>query len=139
MRSLICTYVFIVLCTFSAHAQDQEDPPKVAYLKEKDTVTGLEVKPEFPGGVGAFYNQINKKFKIPNVKQNITARIYLSFVIEKDGTMSSYKVLKDPGYGLADELIRVLKLIKDKWSPGMQKGKPVRASYNLPLTINIKD
>jgi len=51
--------------------------------------------------------------------------------------MSSYEILKEPGYGLADELIRVLKTIKEKWSPGMIDDKPVRVSYNLPLTLNI--
>lgn len=99
---------------------------------------GLAVQPEFPGGIQAFYNYVNKNFKVPEVDQDMTARIYVSFVVEKDGTLTAIKVLRDPGYGLGKEAERVLKSLKTKWSPGIQNGKPVRAQYNLPITINIK-
>jgi len=99
---------------------------------------GLQVQPEFPGGMTAFYSYVNKNFRIPELDQDMTARIYVSFVVEKDGSLTAIKVLRDPGYGLGKEAERVLKSLKTKWSPGIQNGKPVRASYNLPITINIK-
>jgi len=99
---------------------------------------GLQVQPEFPGGIAAFYTYVNKNFRIPELDQDMTARIYVSFVVEKDGSLTAIKVLRDPGYGLGKEAERVLKSLKTKWSPGIQNGKPVRASYNLPITINIK-
>lgn len=99
---------------------------------------GLQVQPEFPGGVAAFLNYVQRNFRIPEVDQDMTARIYVQFVVEKDGTLTAIKVLRDPGYGLGKEAERVLKSVKTKWSPGIQNGKPVRASYNLPITINIK-
>ncbi|MXN92893.1 energy transducer TonB [Flavobacterium sp. Sd200] len=99
---------------------------------------GLQVQPEFPGGMAAFYSYVNKNFRIPELDQDMTARIYVSFVVEKDGSLTAIKVLRDPGYGLGKEAERVLKSLKTKWSPGIQNGKPVRASYNLPITINIK-
>lgn len=99
---------------------------------------GLQVQPEFPGGIAAFLGYVQKNFRIPEVDQDMTARIYVSFVVEKDGTLTDIKVLRDPGYGLGKEAMRVLKSVKTKWSPGIQNGKPVRASYNLPITINIK-
>ncbi|PZR16235.1 MAG: energy transducer TonB [Flavobacterium psychrophilum] len=99
---------------------------------------GLQVQPEFPGGIQAFYGYVNKNFRIPEIDQNMTAKIYVSFVVEKDGTLTAIKILRDPGYGLGKEAERVLKSLKTKWSPGIQNGKPVRASYNLPITINIK-
>jgi len=99
---------------------------------------GLQVQPEFPGGIAAFYTYVNKNFRIPELEQDMTARIYVSFVVERDGTLTAIKVLRDPGYGLGKEAERVLKSLKTKWSPGIQNGKPVRASYNLPITINIK-
>jgi protein TonB len=68
----------------------------------------------------------------------MTAKIYVSFVVEKDGSITAIKVVRDPGYGLGKEAERVLKSVKTKWSPGIQNGKPVRASFNLPITINIK-
>jgi len=99
---------------------------------------GLQVQPEFPGGMAAFYKYVNNNFRIPEIDQNMTAKIYVSFVVEKDGSLTAIKVLRDPGYGLGKEAERVLKSLKIKWSPGIQNGKPVRASYNLPITINIK-
>ncbi|MNT81451.1 Gram-negative bacterial tonB protein [compost metagenome] len=61
----------------------------------------------------------------------------MSFVIEKDGSMTDIQVKKDPGYGLGKEAVRVLKSLKTKWSPGMMQGKAVRTAYNLPITIQI--
>jgi len=99
---------------------------------------GLQVQPEFPGGIAAFYSYVNKNFRVPELDNDMNAKIYVSFVVEKDGTLTAIKVLRDPGYGLGKEAERVLKSLKVKWSPGIQNGKPVRASYNLPITINIK-
>ena len=128
-----------MLFVLSAKAQGQT--PALPSFTQEETTLGaadVKIKPEFPGGVNAFYGFINKRYRLPKVKDNMTARVYVKFVIEKDGSMSNYEILKDPGYGMADELIRVLKTIKEKWSPGVIDGKPVRVSYNLPLTLNIK-
>jgi len=99
---------------------------------------GLQVQPEFPGGIAAFYSYVTKNFRTPELDNDMNAKIYVSFVVEKDGTLTAIKILRDPGYGLGKEAERVLKSLKVKWSPGIQNGKPVRASYNLPITINIK-
>ncbi|MCO6148049.1 energy transducer TonB [Flavobacterium sp. NRK1] len=100
--------------------------------------TGLEKQPEFPGGIAAFYQLVNKNFTVPEINKDLVAKIYVSFVIEKDGTMSEIKAVRDPGYGLGEEAKRVLESIDQKWSPAVKDGQPVRASYNLPITINIK-
>jgi protein TonB len=100
---------------------------------------GLQVQPEFPGGIAAFLTYVQRNFRIPEVEQNMVARIYVSFVVEKDGTLTDIKVTRDPGYGMGKEAERVLRSVKTKWSPGIQNGKPVRARYNLPITINIKE
>ncbi|AWH86893.1 energy transducer TonB [Flavobacterium album] len=99
---------------------------------------GLQVQPAYPGGMDAFYKYVNNNFRIPEIDQNMVAKIYVSFVVEKDGSMTQIKILRDPGFNLGKEAERVLKSMKKKWEPGIQNGKPVRASYNLPITINIK-
>lgn len=93
--------------------------------------------PEFPGGINKFYNYIGKNFETPEVNGESSIRIYVSFVVEKDGSMSNIQVKNDPGYGLGNEAVRVLKSMKTKWSPGMMGTKPVRTSYNLPITIQM--
>ena len=91
--------------------------------------------PEFPGGIKKFYTYVGNNFEKPELDSENAIRVSVSFVIEKDGSMTDIKVLKDPGYGLGAEAIRVLKSLKTKWSPGMFEGKAVRTSYNLPITI----
>lgn len=98
----------------------------------------LDPQPEFPGGLGAFLRHVMLEFKVPDVKENNTYRIFVSFVVETDGSMSNYKVLKDPGFGLGDEAIRTLKTITTKWTPGKIDGKDVRTSYSMPITVNLK-
>jgi protein TonB len=95
----------------------------------------LDKKPEFPGGINKFYTYVGNNFEKPELDSEIAIRVSVSFVIEKDGSMTDIRVLKDPGYGLGAEAIRVLKSLKTKWSPGILDGKAVRTSYNLPITI----
>jgi protein TonB len=95
----------------------------------------VDKMPEFPGGIKKFYSYVGNNFEKPDLDSENAIRVSVSFVIEKDGSMTDIKVLKDPGYGLGAEAIRVLKSLKTKWSPGMFEGKAVRTSYNLPITI----
>lgn len=98
----------------------------------------LDKKPEFPGGINKFYTYVGNNFEKPDLYNSTAIRVSVSFVIERDGTMSNIKVLKDPGYGLGAEAIRVLKSLKTKWDPGILDGKAVRTSYNLPITIQME-
>lgn len=98
----------------------------------------LQVKPEFPGGIKKFYEYVNKNFRTPELDRDTDLKITVSFVVEKDGSLTNIKVLKDPGYGAGKEAERVLKSLKTKWSPGIQNGKPVRANYILPIVIKIQ-
>jgi len=114
-------------------------PDSASESDEVINLAGLTKQPEYPGGMPEFYNYINKNFTIPDVKENKVLKIYISFVIEKDGSMSSIKVLRDPGYGAGEEAVRVLKSVPEKWIPGEMDGKTVRSSYTLPITLNIGD
>lgn len=98
-------------------------------------VTALDKMPEFPGGIKKFYSFVGNNFEKPELDSDMPIRVSVSFVIERDGSMTDIKVLKDPGYGLGAEAIRVLKSLRTKWAPGMIKGQAVRTSYNLPITI----
>ncbi|HJR99612.1 MAG TPA: energy transducer TonB [Flavobacterium sp.] len=97
----------------------------------------LDKKPQFPGGIEKFYRYISNNFTSPTLEEGKKVRIFVSFVVEKDGSMSSIKVLNNPGAGLEKEAIRVLKSIKSKWTPGMVNSTAVRTAYNLPIVIQI--
>ena len=97
--------------------------------------TALDKMPEFPGGIKKFYNYVGNNFEKPDIDDLCTFKVYLWFVFESVGSMTDIKVIKDPGYGLGKEAIRVLKSLKTKWSPGMIDSKPVRTSYTLPISV----
>lgn len=98
----------------------------------------LDKLPEFPGGINKFYTYVGNNFTKPDLDAERTLRVYVSFVIERDGTMTDIVVKNDPGFGMGKEAIRVLKSLKTKWTPGILDGKAVRTAYNLPITIKTE-
>jgi len=94
---------------------------------------GLTEKPEFPGGISEFYKFVGNNFKTPE-QPNLKGKVYITFIIEKDGSLSDIKNLRDIGFGTGEEAIRVLKICP-KWIPGKMNGVPVRVMYSLPITI----
>jgi len=94
---------------------------------------GIEVKPEFPGGPTKMYEFIDKNFVKPE-GEVIKGKVYVTSVVEKDGTLTNIKVLRDLGFGTGKEAIRVLKMMP-KGSPGEQNGIKVRCTYSFPITV----
>lgn len=94
---------------------------------------GIEVKPDFPGGLEKFSKFISKNFKVPN-EEGLIGKIFVTFVVEKNGSLSDIKVIRDIGYGTGKEAIRVLKR-SPKWNAGEMNGKKVRSSFSLPITL----
>ena len=98
----------------------------------------VEVMPEFPGGSDAMMKYLSENIKYPEEAKDkgISGRVFLSFVIEKDGAVSDVKVAKGIGKLCDDEAVRVVKAMP-KWKPGLMKGKPVRVSYMLPIFFKL--
>lgn len=94
---------------------------------------GIEVKPDFPGGIAKFYKYVERNYQIPE-EEGLKGKVFVSFVVEKDGSLTDIKVIRDIGYGTGKEAIRVLKA-SPKWTPGEQNGKKVRVLYSLPISI----
>jgi protein TonB len=94
---------------------------------------GIEVKPDFPGGMAKFYKFVGNNYHTPE-EEGLSGKVYVTFVVEKDGSLTDIKVVRDIGFGTGKEAIRVLKSCP-KWNPGEQNGKKVRVLYSLPITI----
>lgn len=101
---------------------------------------GLEVQPEFQGGMQAFYKYCSRNYKTDDIAEklssDLTGKVFVEFVVEKDGSLTDIKVVRDLGFGTGQEAIRMLKTVP-KWTPGEQNGKKVRARYVLPIAISI--
>jgi protein TonB len=102
------------------------------------TLDGLEVMPEPVGGSAAWAKFLQKNLRFPSVaqEQGVSGRVFMSFIIEKDGTLSNIKVDRGAGYGFDEEATRVLKLAK-AWKPGVQNGQNVRVRYSIPISFQL--
>lgn len=98
----------------------------------------LDRLPEYPGGIKKFYDYVGTNFEKPDVDENISSmNVIMSFVIEKDGSMTDIKVLRSSDKSIEREAIRVLKSLKIKWSPGFKDGDKVRVLYTLPIKVAL--
>ncbi|WP_295794017.1 energy transducer TonB [Mucilaginibacter sp.] len=100
----------------------------------------LDFMPEPVGGAAAWAKFLNKNLRFPAVAQEdgVSGRVLLSFIIEKDGSLSNIVVDKPAGHGFDEEALRVLKLAK-AWKPGMQNGQAVRVKYSIPINFQLAD
>lgn len=132
MRRLIVMLVLAVLCSTSAMAQTVVEDDAIFVVAEN--------APEFPGGEDSLYAYIARNIVYPEAakKEKIEGRVFVTFVVEKDGQVSSVKLLRDIGGGCGQEAIRVVKSMP-KWKPGTQRGKPVRFQFNMPVSFGLQD
>ncbi|WP_316801114.1 TonB family protein [Pedobacter frigidisoli] len=98
----------------------------------------IEKQPEFPGGLPKFYKYLSGAIKYPPMAQenNVQGKVFLSFVVEKDGKLTDITVTRGLGSGTDEEAIRVLKA-SPRWNPGIQNGKPVRVKYNINVNFTL--
>ena len=100
----------------------------------------VEVMPEFPGGMDQMAKFLSENIKYPEEAKDkgVSGRVFISYVIEKDGSVSSAKVMRGIGGGCDEEALRVVNAVP-KWKPGLMKGKPVRVNYMLPVNFKLDD
>lgn len=122
---------------------DEFDPKNIK-TKNQDPNTiystaGLTYKPEFPEGMENFYKFVGENYTRPKTPEEVklAGKVYVTFIVEADGNLSDFKILRDIGYGTGEEAIRVLKL-SPKWTPGEINGEAVRTLYSLPIAIQPK-
>ena len=124
---------------FKFNIQTTEDNPIQVLKNYNDTVYQVvEQMPQFPGGEKALMEYIGKNIVYPveAKEKEIQGRVFINFVIEKDGSVSNVKVLRGIGGGCDEEAVRAVSSLP-KWKPGIQKGKPVRVSYQIPILFKL--
>lgn len=101
--------------------------------------TVVEEEPEFPGGTEALMDFIKKNLRYPEFlgESCIQGRVTLSFVVEKDGSITDIQEMRSPSEYLTEEAMRVV-LSMPKWKPGKQRGQAVRVKYMLPITFRLE-
>ncbi|KQM75019.1 hypothetical protein ASE74_03320 [Pedobacter sp. Leaf216] len=121
----------IAMCFNQAKAQN--NPDKVYDF------TSLEKTPDYPGGIKKFYEYLGREIKYPEVaKRNSTqGKVFVSFVVEKDGQLTDVKVTRSLTPETDAEALRVLEK-SPRWNPGLINGRPVRVKYNINVNFSMK-
>ena len=114
----------------------QPEPPKEEETKVFDVV---EQMPSFPGGQAALFQWLSNNIKYPVVAEEngVQGRVIVTFVVERDGSITDVRVVKSVDPSLDKEAVRVTKSMPH-WIPGKQNGSAVRVKYTLPVTFRLQ-
>lgn len=120
----------------STKINDQNTIAKDSIVEDGLYVMGaaIETSPIYPGGIENFYQFFVSEFKLPEDSESPKSRILVNFIIERDGSLSSFEFPKDVDPKIKSEITRVLNL-SPKWQSSTQNGKKTRTKYSFPITI----
>jgi protein TonB len=120
------------------NAEIKIDAPVTTSENNTQIFTAVEQEPSFPGGMEQFYRflQTNIRYPAKAFENNVQGKVFLTFVVEKDGSLTDIKVVRGIGSGCDEEARRVF-TISPKWKPGIQNGRPVRVQYTMPVSFSL--
>ncbi len=130
-------FLILILICVAQNTFSQSKNTKTNIPDDENTLyntAGIDVQPEFPGGLAQFQKFLNTNFIPPQDNPKIKGKVYATFIIEKDGSLSDIKIIRDLGYGTKEEATRVLKL-SPKWTPGKHQGKDIRTLFSTPISV----
>ena len=107
---------------------------------QETNYTELGKQPEFTGGQAGLMVFLGTNIRYPAQasRENISGKVFMSFVVCEDGSLCDFEMLKGVGGGCDEEATRVVKKMSGKWTPGVQRGKKVRVKYNLPVSFVLE-
>ena len=113
--------------------------PTINYESE-EIFTTVEENPSFPEGIKAMYQYIarNLRYPEPARRANVQGKVFVKFIVRKDGSVSDLQILKGIGFGCDEETVRVLGSMP-KWTPGKQNGKPVSVYFTMPVNFVLEE
>lgn len=146
MKTMIIMSLMTVFCLATADAQKTvvSKPQQKNITQEKmqnidEPFSVVENMPKYTGGQVALMEYLKNNLKYPKdaAAQKVEGRVLVSFIVEKDGSLSDVKVQKTVFPSLDAEAVRVVKEMP-RWTPGSQSGVIVRVKYVLPITFRLQ-
>ena len=128
MKKLFLIVFFMAFVSVNAYSQSKEQDDAVYSM--------VSEQPSFPGGMQEMMKFIseNRKYPAEAKAKDIHGKVFVAFVVERDGSLSDVKIRRGIGYGCDEEAIRLIKSMP-KWTPGKKNGKAVRVSMMLPVSF----
>ena len=98
----------------------------------------VEDQPEPNGGMGSFYEYLGKNIRYPEQarRMGVEGRVFVEFVVDKDGALTNVRVVKGIGAGCDEEAVRIVKM-SPNWKPGKQRGRPVKVKMTVPVFFKL--
>jgi TonB family protein len=129
MKKTLFTFI-LILSLFVAKGQTTDTINQVFTFVEKSA--------EFPGGLDKLYLylQNNIDYPIDSYKKNIQGKVFVTFVVERDGSLTNVAILRGVSPDIDAEAIKVVRN-SPKWSPGIQNGKPVRVQFSMAINFKL--
>lgn len=142
-------FVFFIFVTLACNqkiidADKGEFADRVAMMEavnfEEPVFIGVETMPEFEGGTKGLHSYLSENIQYPEeaIRSNVTGRVTIQFVIEKDGSVGPIKVLRGIGSGCDEEAVRLVENMP-AWKPGVQNGEEVRTWFTIPVVFDLSD
>jgi protein TonB len=134
---LLLLIIGIVVPSF-IYAQDKQNGNAVQGSDVEYAYEQLEVKPEFPNGHEGLAKYLSENIKYPKkaLKNGITGKVFVQFVIDKSGKVTNVVAVRGVEKSLDKEAVRVIKAMP-KWKPGKKDGQPVNVKYTIPINFKF--
>ena len=116
----------------------QETGERKDSVKQDSIYCGIPYTyPSFPGGQEAMLQFLKEKLQWPDVEADVQGRVIVTFVVETDGSLTYFKVVRSLDPAFDKEALRVVKSMP-KWIPGTENGQPIRVRYSVPVTFKLE-
>ena len=132
----IKTFIAFMTLAFSLSAQDSF----VTTSKSEDSLYEVvDIQPQYKEGQNELYKFLAQNVKYPEIarKNGIEGTVYIGFIVEKDGTLTNFRVIRGIGAGCNEDAMLVVKATQGKWKAGSIQGKNVRTKYSIPIKFNL--
>jgi len=132
-----------VIISIDPNDLDPDEPeivvPEAPIEESDEPYLFVEISAAPIGGMKSFYQYLAENIKYPSQasRMNIEGRVFVEFVIQKDGSLSDVRAIKGIGAGCDEEAVRVVQNAP-AWNPGKQRGKPVKQRYTLPIIFKLR-
>ncbi|MNK16404.1 Gram-negative bacterial tonB protein [compost metagenome] len=124
--------ILILLFSFIVKAQEEQIDNTTS---TETSAQEIRIEPEFPGGLKAFYEYLGVEIKKNGLNKKRKGKILIQFIVERDGSINEVTVLKGIEENMDKKVCEIIAR-SPKWSPGTIDGVAIRASYNMPITLN---
>ena len=130
-------YLLLCCCLTTVGFAQTQEPKIVEYVPVDEEI--YEQEAEFPGGIKAMYQFIAENIAYPEdaVDQGLYGKVYVQFVVEKDGSLTDVMVVKGVSDSIDEEARRIVRAMP-KWTPAMKNDEPMRCRYTLPLSFRLE-